>query len=147
MDENAQPLTGKDVHIAVPPAPEKGEQRKITKVRKGMGKAQYSTLITTVPAEICKQLGISPGDSLMWAYTPGNRVLSVVRIDSMLTDHTSFMYGLLDKLQTNSMDKGDREKIMKVKEILKDMGQVKELTKEEKEKEMKKIIKEHKEKK
>lgn len=147
MDGNIQSPKGKDVHIAVPPTPEKGEQRKMTKVRKGMGKAMYSTLITTVPAEICKQLGINPGDSLMWSYTPGNRVMAVFRVDTMLSDHTSFMYGLLDKLQTNSMDKGDREKIMKVKEILKDMGPLKELTKEEKETEMKKIIKEHKEKK
>ena len=101
-----------DLKIEIP-APERGEQRKITKVRKGMGVAKYSTLITTIPSDMCKAMNINAGDSLMWSTTPGNRVMAVVKIDSMLTEHTALMYDLLDKLQTSNLSKEDREKVQR----------------------------------
>lgn len=123
-----------------------GEQRKMTKVRKGMGVAKYSTLITTIPAEMCKELNIKAGDSLMWSMSSRNRVMAVFRVDTMLTEHTALMYDLLDKLQTSNLSEKDKEAIKAAKEAMKEMGPVGKLSEEEGKEEVKKILKKRKEK-
>lgn len=39
---------------------------KFTKVRRGMGGAKYSTMITTIPSEVCKDFHITEKDTVTW---------------------------------------------------------------------------------
>ena len=135
-----------DITLEIPKAMS-GEQRKMTKVRKGMGVAKYSTLITTIPAQMCKELDIKAGDSLMWSMSARNRVMAVFRVDTMLTEHTALMYDLLDKLQTSNLPEKDKEAIKAAKEAMKEMGPVGKLSEGERRKDVKKILKEHRERK
>ena len=118
------------------------EMTKITSVRKGMGKAKYSTLVTTVPSELCKALGITPGDHLMWTVAKGSHNMIVSRLMSEEVDHTSFMYNMMGMLKKGLKSEKDKKMIELVEKNLKDIGPVKKLSEEEMAKEMNRILEE-----
>jgi hypothetical protein len=99
-----------------------GDTMKITKVRKGMGSAKYSTLITTIPSDMCKTMGIAAGDSLIWTMNPESKRLAVTKMEPILGDHAAIMYDLLEYLQNSNLPKGEKENIAKMKALLNEMG-------------------------
>jgi hypothetical protein len=69
-------------------------QIKFTKVRKGMGNAKYSTLITTIPSEICKALSITERDSVTWRLDMRKREVVLTRMEPLVGDKYALMVDL-----------------------------------------------------
>ncbi len=67
---------------------------KFTKVRKGMGNAKYSTLITTIPSEICKALGITEKDSVAWKLDSRKREVVLTRMQPLVGDRYALLLDL-----------------------------------------------------
>ncbi len=135
-----------NANVTIPSLAQIGEQRKTTKVRKGMGNAKYSTLITTIPADMCKTLNITAGDSLMWSVAPGSRVMGVLKIDPMLSEHAALMQDLVEKLEKSDLPAEDKEKVKAMKEVLSAMGPIPKLTEQQKKDEVRKMLKQKKKK-
>jgi hypothetical protein len=72
---------------------------KITSVRRGMGKAKYSSLITTIPSDICRKLDIKAGDSMRWFLKKGGTEIRVLKVPAGAgAEHIAEFYSRLDQM-------------------------------------------------
>ena len=128
--------------IGVPAALERGNRlTKITSVRKGMGGAKYSTLITTIPAEMCRALSIRPGDSLMWMLARDATTMAVGKIGPQAAEHASLIYTVLQSVLKKEGAKVDVRKMAEeVSKVLEGMGPIKTLDDKEVKKELEELM-------
>jgi bifunctional DNA-binding transcriptional regulator/antitoxin component of YhaV-PrlF toxin-antitoxin module len=127
--------------LGVPAAMEGSEITKITSVRKGMGKAKYSSLITTIPAEMCRALGIRPGDSMMWMLAKDATVMTVAKVGPSVATHASLIYTVLQNMLKKEGAKGEVKKMAEeVSKVLKAMGTVETLSDAEVERELRELM-------
>ena len=128
--------------IGVPAALERGNRlTKITSVRKGMGGAKYSTLITTIPAEMCKALSIKPGDNMMWLLARDATTMTVAKVGPAVATHASLIYTVLQNVLKKEGTKADARKMAEeVSKVLKAMGTVETLSNAEVERELKELM-------
>lgn len=97
-------------------------QIKFTKVRKGMGNAKYSTLITTIPSEICKALSITERDSVAWKLDARKREVVLTRMQPLVGDK----YALLLDLPRDLIDARRTKLPQRLTEMLMQARQLKD---------------------
>ncbi len=98
------------------------EKRFYTKVRKGMGVAKYSTLITTIPADVCKQLGIAPGDTVMWETRPGQKVTMLTPLDPLAVTNAELINKMIEKIPLESMTEEQRKAFLMTKKLFQEVA-------------------------
>ncbi|MCL5100002.1 MAG: hypothetical protein M1158_02680 [Candidatus Marsarchaeota archaeon] len=129
-----------DFRLAVPKAASRSGMTKITSVRRGMGRAKYSSLITTIPAEFCRLYGIGAGDSLMWMLAKGSNAMTVAKVSAgaaAAAGHGSAIYTMMDEYleKHGELDKETKEVLRTAIDAMKAAGPVRRLTPEEMRKE------------
>ena len=117
------------------------EMTKVTSVRKGMGKAKYSSLITTVPSEMCKALGIVPGDSLMWMVKKGSGIMAVSKLPHPETlQNNDLIYTVMALNLEKETNSDTRTMLEGMKSLMESMGPVRKLSDDEFRRELKRYL-------
>jgi hypothetical protein len=123
-----------DVNLTIGKRPaSESDINRVTSIRKGMGKAKYSSLITTIPSEMCKELDIKAGDSMFWSLPKGSNVMTATKASPGLAENQPVLLTIIDMLLKDknakgAFSEGDRKTLER---LLKASEPIKRLSKEE----------------